>query len=195
MPAYRTTRRGFLAGLGAAACAAHVLAGDRPPVTRPRATDGDERFEPDWDERLTVTVGVTKGDLVGADDKVLQAALDYVARFGGGTVKVLPGTYRLRNAVFLPSRVRLLGSGADSVITKIPSESVELADDSDWYDREITLKDAAGFRVGDGVVLRATNPHDGGETIIKRTLVARSGRRFKLDRGLRENLWLSGKPT
>ena len=114
---------------------------------------------------------------------------------GGGTVRLLPGAYTLRAAVVLPSGVRLVGSGADSIITKIPSRSTPLADDSDWYDREITLEDPSGFRVGDGVVLRATNPDDGGQVVLKRTLVARSGRRFKLDRGLRENLWLSGAPT
>jgi hypothetical protein len=31
--------------------------------------------------------------------------------------------------------------------------------------------------------------------VIKRTLVARNGNRFKLNDGLRENLWISGKPT
>jgi Right handed beta helix region len=170
---------------------------DRPPVTQPRATDGDDRAEPAWDERLTVTVGTEgkKCDLIGRDDKVIQAALDYVARFGGGTVRLLPGVFTLRNAVVLPSRVRLLGSGADTIVTKVPSISVALADDSDWYDREITLRDARGFQVGDGVVLRATNPDDGGPVVIKRTLVARSGNRFRLDSGLRENLWTRGEPT
>ena len=37
--------------------------GDPPQVTNPRATDGDERFEPNWDERLTITVGEKSGDL------------------------------------------------------------------------------------------------------------------------------------
>ena len=195
---FRSTRRSFLAGLGAAAVgsnARRLVAGERPPVTSPRATDGDDRFEPNWDERVTVTVGQEKGDLIGHDEKVLQAAVDYVARFGGGTVRVLAGTYRLRNSVFLPSRIRVLGSGQESVITKIASETVKLSDDSDWYDQEVTLKEAGGFRVGDGVVLRAKNPSDGGRTVIKRTLVARSGNRFKLSDGLRENLWLSGEPT
>jgi len=164
-------------------------------VTNPRATDGDERFEPDWDERLTVTVGQKQGDLIGSDDKVLQAAVDYVARLGGGTVKILPGTYTLRNAVSLPSKIRLLGSGEESVITKIASEQIELAEDSDWYDQEITLKQAGGFRVGDGIVLQAKNPHDGSSTVIKRTLVARSGNRFKLNDGLRKNLWMTGRPA
>ncbi len=122
------------------------LGGDElPRVTNPRATDGDDVHEPNWTERLTITVGPDKADLVGRDDKVIQAAVDYVARLGGGTVQLLPGTFTLRNAIFLPSRLRLRGSGSDTVITKIASESVSLDDDSDWYDQEITLPATAVF--------------------------------------------------
>ncbi len=186
---------GSAAALTAASCSRLALAGDPPPVTNPRATDGDERFEPDWSERLTFSVGEKSGDMIGQSDKVIQAALDYVARLGGGTVQLLPGTYTFRNAVWMPSRVRLLGSGADSVITRGPSVRTELTLDSDWYDQEVTLKDGSAFQVGDGIVLQATNPDNGAATVIKRTLVARNGNRFKLNDGLRENLWLSGKPT
>ena len=195
----RLNRRGFFGQatglLATTGLTVNGLAGQSPRVANPRATDGDEAFEPKWDERLTVTVGPSKADLVGGDDRVLQAAVDYVTRFGGGTVKVLPGVYTLRNAIFLPSKIRILGSGTDSVVTKIASQRVPLAADSDWYDQEITLKDATGFRVGDGIVLEAKNPHNGGQTVIKRSLVARNGNRFKLSDGLRKNLWLSGKPT
>ncbi len=204
MAGLRIRRRQFLSAGSAAAAATwlgaprHARSADadgRPRAVAPRATDGDDRYEPDWDERLTITVGHQDADLVGRDDKVLQAAVDYVARLGGGTVKVLPGTYTLRNAVHLPSNLRLVGSGPESVITKIASQSVALAADSDWYDQEITLAKARGFRVGDGVVLRAKNPSHGGQEVIKRTLVARAGNRFKLNDGLRSNLWLSGAPT
>src|SRR5262249_17652362 len=95
-------------------------AGDRPRVTAPRATSGDN-VEPDWKQRLTITVGPRDADLIGSSDKVLQAAVDYVTRLGGGTVRILPGTYHLRNAVYLQPHVRLLGSGADSVLVKEPS--------------------------------------------------------------------------
>ena len=168
---------------------------DPSRVNKPRATDGDERFEPNWEKRLTLTVGQKQGDLVGNDDKVVQAAIDYMARMGGGTVQILAGKYVFRNAVHLPSRIRLLGSGLDSIITKIPSRKVALSSDSDWYDQEITLQNAKGFEVGDGIVLRTKNPHNGGTDTIKRTLIARSGNRFKLNDGIRKNLWLSGKPT
>jgi hypothetical protein len=192
------SRRRFVhaaAGFLAAAWSTRSTADDRPRVENPRATDGDDRFEPNWDERFTLTVGPERADLVGRDDRVLQAAVDYVARLGGGTVKVLPGVYTVRAAILLPSRIRLLGSGPESVIQKIPSETVKLSADSDWYDQEVTLSDGKSFRVGDSVVLRAKNPDGGGAIVIKRTLVARSGNRFKLNDGLRENLWLSGEPT
>lgn len=195
---FSADRRSFLASV---ASLAHAVSGTRlmadPPSlpTNRRATDGDDVFEPDWEQRLTVTVGQKNGDLVGRSDRVLQAAVDYVSRFGGGTVQILPGIYTLRNSVFLPSNIRIRGSGEDSVITKIASESVALADDSDWYDQEITLEKGSGFRVGDGVALQAKNADHGGKTVIKRTLVARQGNRFKLNDGLREYLWLSTSAT
>lgn len=191
-------RRGFLrlsAGLWAGGLIGLAHADDRPPVLTPRATDGDDRHEPDWAERLEITVGPKSGDLVGQDDKVIQAALDYVARLGGGTVRLLAGRFVLRNAVVLPSKVRLVGSGPETILTKIASETVPLSSDSDWYDQEITLKDPKSFRVGDGIVLVAKDRDTSENVVIKRTLVARSGSRFKLNDGLRKNLWLSGQPT
>lgn len=192
-------RRSFLRAASGLACACVggglAWAEERPPVTRPRATSGDRRSEPDWRERLTITVGPDKADLVGKDDRVLQAAVDYVTRFGGGTVHVLPGTYELRNAIYLSSQVRILGSGAESILLKRPSTTTRLAEDSDWYDQEITLVDADSFRVGDGICLRTKNPHNGGTDVAKRTLVARDGKRFKLDRALRQNFWLMGDST
>lgn len=172
-----------------------VSAAERPPVSFPRATSGDSAVEPDWSQRLSITVGPVSGDIVGSTDKAIQAAVDYVARLGGGTVKIQPGTYRLRNAVHLQSKVRLLGSGADTVLVKEPSTTTKLAEDSDWYDQEITLADPTGFVVGDGVCLRARAAHKTVDDIAKRTLIARTGSRFKLDRPLRENFWRLGNAT
>ncbi|MEO2048553.1 MAG: right-handed parallel beta-helix repeat-containing protein [Pirellulales bacterium] len=178
---------------------ANCWGADLPQVKFPRATDGDLVHEPNWDQYLSITVGPSVGskqaDLVGNDDKVIQAAIDYVTRLGGGTVRLLPGEYILRSSVFLPTGLRLLGSGADSVLTKIGSQSIGLSEDSDWYDQEITLATDSDFRVGDSVVLRATDPHHGGPIVIKRRLIACNGNRFKLNDGLRKNLWHSGKPT
>lgn len=163
--------------------------GQRPEVTRPRQTSGDQRVQPQWQEGLRLTVGNRDADLVGADQRVLQAAVDMLANLGGGEVCIKAGTYRLRNAVHLRSGVHLRGEGEATRLIKEPSITVALEEDSDWYDQEITLADASGFRVGDGVCLRARDPVTGRQTVLKRTLVARSGARFKLDKALRENLW------
>ena len=171
------------------AAAHRVTAAERPAVTNPRQTSGDRIVQPEWQEKLTVVVGNTDGDITGADHRAIQAAVDHVARLGGGTVHIRAGTYRLRNAIHLQSRVNLTGDGDGTVLIKEPSSTSPLIADSDWYDQEITIKDAAGFRLGDGVCLRSTDPKTGRRTVLKRTLVARTGNRFKLDRPLRENLW------
>lgn len=167
----------------------------RPAVSKPRSTSGDKVVEPDWSERLSVTVGQTEGDLVGTSHKVLQSAIDYVARLGGGTVQILPGTYLLRSSLHLRSNVRLIGKGNETILTKPASVTTKLAEDSDWFDQEVTLTDSKGFEVGDSVCLRTRNPHNGSPTVLKRTLVARSGNRFKLDKPLRENFWNLGEST
>lgn len=170
-------------------------AGELPDITKPRATSGDSAIEPNWDERLTVTVGPDKADITGQTGRVIQAAVDYAIRLGGGTVKILPGLYPLRNAIRLHANVRICGSGCDTVLLKEPSVETSLAVDSDWFDQEITLADAAGFQIGDDVCIRAVNTDTHGPVVIKRTLVARSGNRFKLDRALRENAWQLGKAS
>src|SRR5271169_6507410 len=114
------TRRQSLRTLGslclgasfAGRAAAQQSAQDDHPVaiTNPKAISGD-RVEPAWDEKLTITVGHQDADLIGTTGKVIQAAVDTVAQRGGGTVHILPGVYRLRNAIYLPSRIRLNGCG------------------------------------------------------------------------------------
>jgi hypothetical protein len=190
-------RRAFLAAGScslAALATGRVSAEEPMPVNLPRATSGDRVAEPKWDELLTITVGPKDADLVGTTDRAIQAAVDYVARLGGGTVQLSPGKYQLRNAVYLKSQVRLVGAGAETILAKNASVSTKLAADSDWYDQEITLADAAGFQIGDGICIRSKN-HAGGLEVIKRTLVARSGKRFKLDHALRQNTWLAAGTT
>lgn len=185
----------LMAGIMTTECLASESTYERPAVSRPRATSGDTGSEPEWAQMLTITVGPADADLVGTSVRTLQAAVDYISHFGGGTVKILPGTYRLRNAVYLQSKVRLLGSGAETVLIKEPSTTTKLAEDSDWFDQEITLADPAGFEIGDGVCLRGRAAGKNSDDIVKRTLVARTQNRFKLDRPLRENFWRGGNAT
>ena len=113
----------------------------------------------------------------------------------GGTVKILPGVYRFHNVVYLQNKVRILGSGQDSIIIKEPSITARLVEDSDWFDQELTFADPKGLQIGDGICIRTRDPPTGGPEFIKRTLVARSGARFKLDVALRKNVWPVGEPA
>lgn len=195
---FRTHRRQFL---GALACGLGAFgqpslwSAEPPTVTDPRATSGDDRAEPKWEEQLTVTVGQKQADFIGSDDKVLQGAVDYVSRLGGGTVHIQSGSYQLRNSIYLPSHIRLIGHGSDTILMKSPHVATKLLENSDWYDQEVTVADGSAFRVGDGITLLAKSPYSTVPVVIKRTLIARSGNRFKLNKALRENVWLSGDPT
>jgi hypothetical protein len=141
-------------------------------------------------QTLTLTVGTRDGDIHGTDDRVLQAGVDYLAALGGGTLRILPGEYRLNNAVHLRSGIRVEGSGPETVLIKNPSVRTRLAADADWYEQEIELADPSGFEVGYGVVLQARHAHREGRSTQKRTLVARDGNWFRLDRPLEENFWV-----
>jgi hypothetical protein len=139
---------------------------------------------------LRLTIGPREGDLRGTDDRVLQAGVDYLAALGGGTLRILPGEYRLNNAVHLRSGIRVEGSGPETVLIKNPSVRTRLAADADWYEQEIELSDPSGFDVGYGIALQALHAHREGRSTQKRTLVARDGSRFRLDRPLEENFWV-----
>ena len=158
------TRRGFLHVIGGACAAAacRMAWGEPADQVKVRATSGDA-IEPKWDQRLTISVGPAKANLVGTDQRVLQAAVDYAAALGGGTVHILPGTYRLRNAIYLRSKVRITGSGEDAILLKEPSVTAKLAADSDWFDQENSRQ--SGISIG----------HRDTDNLIRQNTIRRSG--------------------
>jgi parallel beta-helix repeat protein len=128
--------------------------------------------------RLEVRVGIDEGDLRGSDHRVLQGAVDYVAGLGGGVVNIGPGRYTFRNALTLRSNVHVRGTQGKTVFAPCDGEQVRLAADAPAGAREIRLADAAGLRVGDGVVLRDTGAS--GFAITTTTLVERiDGKTFR----------------
>ncbi|MGH7071486.1 MAG: right-handed parallel beta-helix repeat-containing protein [Acetobacteraceae bacterium] len=193
----RWTRRGFLGAVSAALVSSPLINAaeiwEQGPADQ---TAGGSQAQPNWDTQLTITVGRHNADLVGENEKVIQAAVDYIAGWGGGTVHILPGTYRMRNSVSLRSGVRILGSGQDSILMKEPEVKSKLAEDSDVWQREVVLADPNGFQVGDGVCLQVIDEWHRGNYFIQRSLVARNGNRFKLDRPLdTDDFTVRGKAT
>ena len=88
---------------------------------RPSLTADDQQQLPGvmhsrMKESPRLTVGVSEGDLRGADNRVLQAAVDYIARLGGGIVEVGAGDYQMRDALHLRAHVTVRGQGAKTVL-------------------------------------------------------------------------------
>lgn len=122
-------------------------------------------------ELAEISVGVDEGDLRGSDGRALQAAVDYVAGLGGGTVRIGAGRYEMRNALVLRDNVHVVGAPGETVLVARDGAVVPLAADGDANQREITVADPTGFQIGDGVVIVDAN--SGGFTDTTATLTAR----------------------
>jgi parallel beta-helix repeat protein len=147
-------------------------------------------------QKTLLTVGQTEGDLRGQDDKVIQAGIEYVSRLGGGTVRILPGTYHLRNAIYLRPHVTLQGAGEQTILRKADSVVTPLVRDSDWFEYGVQVKDARGFTPGGGIMLRSKNgPGDWQFDVLRATVTALDGNVIFLDRLTRENFWVEKEAT
>src|SRR5436190_101851 len=67
-------------------------------------------------DRASITVGVRNADIVGADNRALQAAVDYVASLGGGTVEIGPGEFVMRDSLHVRSFVTVRGTAGKTVL-------------------------------------------------------------------------------
>ena len=138
---------------------------------------------------LVVTVGQDAGDIRGSDDKALQAA-DYVERLGGGVLQILPGEYTMHNALHVHSGLTVRGSGSATVLKKAPSVRSKLARDSDWYERQIFVEDATGFRAGGGVMIQSKTSPGGGFQSLQMNILRVDGSTLTVDGRLNKNFWL-----
>jgi hypothetical protein len=122
---------------------------DRPSAHRqlPAAMHGQMPVRP------RITVGLRDADITGADNRALQAAVDYVASLGGGVVEIGAGEFLMRDSLHLRSHVTVRGQGARTILRKAKAASSPLELDGDYGEEQITLKNPDGFQVGDGVAI------------------------------------------
>jgi len=141
-------------------------------------------------------VGQTGGDLQGDDDKIIQAGIEYLHRLGGGTLKVLPGVYNLRNSIYLRPNITLRGSGEQTILKKNESVVAALVRDSDWFEYGVQVADTKGFAPAGGIMLRTkTGPGDWQFDVLRATITAIEGDVIFLDRLTKENFWLEKDAT
>ena len=108
-----------------------------------------------------ITVGPQDADLVGGDNRVLQAAVEYIAALGGGTVEIMAGDFVMRDSLHLRSHVTVRGVSGKTVLRKADGVVSSLALDGDFGEQQITVEDVDGFEVGDGVAIWDNNAGGG----------------------------------
>jgi hypothetical protein len=133
-------------------------------------------------ERPRITVGQSNADLIGTDNRALQAAVEYVAGLGGGTVEIGPGEFLMRDSLHLRSHVTVRGTPGRTVLRKARAAASPLALDGDFGEEQITVVDAGGFQVGHGLAVWDKNS-GGFHTTVAR-ITGQNGRTFSIDKPL-----------
>src|SRR6059036_741385 len=154
MRAMRTISRYLLAMLPLILTAGVIGAAEPPDFSPPH----DEQQLPramhsKMKDRASITVGVRNTEIAGADNRALQAAVDYVAGLGGGTVEIGPGEFVMRDSLHLRSFVTVRGTQGKTVLRKAKAASSPLALDGDFGEEQITVVNADGFKAGYGVAI------------------------------------------
>ncbi len=129
-----------------------------------------------------IKVGLSNADLQGTDQRALQAAVDYVAALGGGTVEIGPGEYLMRDSLHLRSHVTVRGTPGKTVLRKADGVESPLAIDGDFGEEQITVVDAKGFDVGCGVAVWTSKV--GGFHITVARIIGKNGNILALDKPL-----------
>jgi parallel beta-helix repeat protein len=140
-----------------------VLAGSS---TFSAAPEIEQDFSPRPDERQLpralhsqmkdlprVTVGRENADIIGADSRALQAAVDYIAGLGGGTVEIGEGEFIMYDSLHLRPFVTVRGNKDKTILRKADGRVSRLGLDGDYGEEQVTVADPTGFEVGYGVAI------------------------------------------
>lgn len=134
------------------------------------------------EELPLITVGRDNAQLIGSDNRALQAAVDYIAALGGGTVAIGPGEYLMYDSLHLRANVTVKGTKDKTILRKADGAVSALTLDGDFGEQQITVEDPNGFAVGYGVAIWDKNS-GGFHTTVAR-ITGRNGNTFSIDKPL-----------
>ncbi|MSR58595.1 MAG: hypothetical protein EXS05_13235 [Planctomycetaceae bacterium] len=154
----------------------------------------DERQVPramhsEMKDRPTITVGLMGADINGADNRALQAAVDYIAGLGGGTVEIGAGEFTMYDSLHLRSFVTVTGTRGKTILRKAKAATSPLALDGDFGEEQISLVDPKGFKTGYGVAIW-DNRAGGFHTTVAR-ITGQHGNTFSIDMPLNADCMLT----
>jgi parallel beta-helix repeat protein len=142
-------------------------------------------------ERPSVRVGRSDADIVGTDNRALQAAVDYVAGLGGGRVEIGPGEFIIHDSLHLRSLVTVRGTPGKTILRKAKAAISPLALDGDYGEEQITVANPEGFKVGYGVAIWDKNAN-GFHTTVAR-ITGQRGNVFSIDKPLNADCMVADK--
>lgn len=161
-----------------------LSADDDPQRVAPAASEQQLPFamHSQMEQLPQISVGTKDAHLIGNDNRALQAAVDYIAALGGGTVWIGPGEFLMRDSLHLRSGVTLRGTDGKTILRKANGAVSRLTLDGDFGEQQITVADATGFEVGGGVAIWDDNA-GGFHTTVAR-ITGRRGNTFSIDKPL-----------
>jgi parallel beta-helix repeat protein len=134
------------------------------------------------DQLPHITVGREEADMIGTDNRVLQAAVDYIAGLGGGLVEIGAGEFLMHDSLHLRPNVTVRGVKGQTILRKASSIVSALALDGDFGEQQITVEDTKGFAPGYGVAIWDDNA-GGFHTTVAR-ITGQKGHTFAIDKPL-----------
>jgi len=142
-------------------------------------------------ERPTIRVGLRDADITGSDNRALQAAVDYIARLGGGTVEIGPGEYAMHDSLHLRSQVIVRGTPGKTILRKTKAAVSPLKLDGDFGEEQITVENPDGFKPGYGVAV--WDKGSGGFHTTVARITGQSGNTFSIDAPLNADCMVANK--
>jgi len=138
-----------------------------------------------------ISVGVRDADIIGADNRALQAAVDYVAGLGGGVVLVGRGEFLMHDSLHLRSFVTVRGVRGQTILRKAKAAVSVLALDGDYGEEQVTVANPDGFKVGFGITIW-DNQSGGFHTTVGR-ITGQNGSTFSFDKPLNADCMVANK--
>ena len=98
----------------------------------------------------TITVAQSgQADVIGNDDAALQKAAGLLRP--GDTLEIGPGTYQMRNSLFVPSKTVVRGVPGQTILKKSAGVESPLVEDGDYGESQLRVADPAKFQPGMGL--------------------------------------------
>ncbi len=177
--------------LASAAAVLHAAETERDFSPRPEERQLPKAMHSQMKQLPSITVGMDDGDIRGGDNRALQAAVDYIAGLGGGTVEIGEGQYLMHDSLHLRTNVTVRGKKGGTILRKAGGVVSALALDGDFGEQQITVEDPTGFGVGYGVAIWDDNA-GGFHTTVAR-ITGCSGNTFSIDKPLMADCMVAKK--